>query len=180
MPQPGIKLRISAPTDLFLQGRGFYQLEEDSLYVHLEPASPKSHFFSYLEAPNFRLDLDHAGRLLFLELNAGRHTWTVTDDLDIPTSSGYADIRWLDFRRQITSPTLATNKDRTSLAITFDPAPIDRSFRLSPSVIIQTTQEDCLRSIIVTEIVDDLAGQEIAAFRKELRGEDAKPADRPN
>ncbi|MBK7140902.1 MAG: hypothetical protein IPH75_02335 [bacterium] len=168
MADPGIRLRISAPTDLFLQGRGFYQLEEDSLYLQLETVTEKGHFFSYLEAPNCRLDFDIAGRLLFLEINAARHTWHVIDNLDLPTSIGFADIHCLDFRRQIPDPFLSTTSDRSSLTITFESSPVARAFRLSNSVIIQTTAEDCLRSITITDIVDDLAGQEIAAFRNEL------------
>lgn len=168
MAEPGIRLRISAPTDLFLQGRGFYQLEEDSLYLQLQSPSTDSRFFSYLESDIMRIDLDRSGRMLFLELNAGRHTWPVDERLKLPNSIGYADIRWLDFRRQIPAPSLSTTSDRATLTITFESSPAARSFHLSSSVIIQTTTEDCLHSIIITDIVDDLAGQEIAAFRKEL------------
>ncbi len=170
MADNGIRLRIAAPTDLFLQGRGFYQLEEDSLYVQLQPAEFNCRIFSYLESNNLRIDLDQAGRILFIELNAGRHTWIVDQNLALPLSLGYADIRCLEFRKRITSPTLATNSERTALSIIIDPAPVDRSYRIAESVILQTSAGNLLNRIMVTDIVDDLAGRGIAAFRQAIRG----------
>jgi hypothetical protein len=178
MVEPGIKLRIASPTELFMKGSGFYQLEEDALYVQLGQTDADSRFFSFIEAPNMRLDLDRTGRLLFIEVNAGRHTWIVDDDLRPPPSIGYADIRWLDFRREIAAPALSCNATKTSLCIQFSDLPITRSYCLAQSVIVRTTSEDCLASLIITDIVDDLAGQEIAAFRKELRGQNSPKTDR--
>ena len=178
MSEPCIKLRLAPPTDLFLAGFGFYQLEEDALYVQLGQADPDSRFFSYIEAPNMRLDLDRTGRLLFIEVNAGRHTWKAVDDIRPPQSIGYADIRWLDFRRQIPAPSLTCNAPRTSLCIQFSDQPIKCSYYLAESVIVQTTDENCLAAIIITDIIDDLAGQEIAAFRKELRAQSGTKSER--
>jgi hypothetical protein len=179
MNDPSIKLRIAAPVNLFLAGRGFYQLEEDALYVQMGQADPNSRFFSFIEAPNMRLDLDRTGRLLFIEVSAGRHTWKEMNELRLPQSVGYADIRWLDFRRQIPSPVLNCNRSRTSLSIQFSELTVKGSFYVAESVIVQTTAENCLASIIITDIIDDLAGQEIAAFRKELRGQNGPKLDRP-
>lgn len=169
MPHELLKLRISTPAGLFLSGRGFYQLEESSLYVQVGPIEPDSRFFSYLEADNVRLDLDRSGRLLFVEVNAGRHTWKVSDDLKLPASIGYADIHWLDFRRRISNPSLITDENRTILCIRFTDVPVKASYFLAENIIVQVTEDSCLASIIVTNIVDDLAGQEISAYRKEVR-----------
>lgn len=170
MANDGIRLRIAAPTDLFLQGRGFYQVEEDSLYVQLQPAETNSRVFSYLESDHLRIDLDQAGRILFIELNVGRHTWAVDENLSLPSSLGYADIRCLEFRKRIELPALASNAERTTLSIIFDPAPVDRSYRIADSVILQTSAGNLFNRIIVTDIVDDLAGREIGAFRQAIRG----------
>ncbi len=170
MAVDGIRLRIAAPTDLFLKGRGFYQVEEDSLYVQLQPAETNSRVFSYLESDNLRVDLDQAGRILFIELNAGRHTWAVDENLSLPSSLGYADIRCLEFRLRIPPPILATNNSRSVVALTFGSAAADRSYRIADSVILQTSAGNLLNRIIVTDIVDDLAGREIGAFRQAIRG----------
>lgn len=170
MTVDGIRLRIAAPTDLFLQGRGFYQVEEDSLYVQLQPSETNSRVFSYLESDNLRIDIDQAGRILFIELNDGRHTWTIDESLSVPSSLGYADIRCLEFRFCIPPPILATNNARSVVALTFGSAAVDRSYRIADSVILQTSAGNFLNRIIVTDIVDDLAGREIAAFRQSIRG----------
>lgn len=163
------KLRISTPAGFFLSGRGFYQLEESSLYVQINPVTSDSRFFSYLEADNVRLDLDRNGRLIFIEVNAGRHTWKVLDDLKLPSSIGYADIHWLDFRERMPNPRLITNPDKTMICIQFSEEPVTASYFLADTVLVQTHGESLLSSIMVTDITDDLAGQEIAAYRLEVR-----------
>ncbi len=173
MSQTRVRLKITTPAELFVSGRGFYQLEESALYVQIARPSTDSRFFSYLEAPDLRLDFDRAGRLLFIEVSAGRHTWQVDEHMTLPTSLGYADIRWLDFRSQIPPPSLLTNRERTTLLIRFDDQPISHSYALADTVIVQTTEDSCLARIIITDIKDDLAGQDIAAFRKANRPDNA-------
>lgn len=177
MSADAIRLRIAPPTDLFPLGKGFYQLEEDALYVQFQPAEVHAQVFSYLESDNFRLDLDQAGRLLFIELTSPRHTWTIDTTLTLPSSLGFADIRCLEFRQRISAPRLSTDPSRSIVALSFSSAPIDRSFRIADSVILQTSPGDTLSRLIITDIVDDLAGRHIAAFRQSLRPQLERPFD---
>lgn len=163
------KLRIETPTGPLLTGRGFYQLEEESLYVQIAPFEKSRRFFSFLEAPNVRLDLDKQGRLLFIEVNVARRHWTVDPDLEPPDSALPADIRWLDFRETLDPPRVLTDKRRQAIRLLFSGERIAGSYLLARNVIIETDTDNNLAAIWISDITDDLAGREISAFRKQTR-----------
>lgn len=169
MPRLLPKLRISPPTGPLLPGRGFYQLEESSLYVQIGPYSSNGRFFSYLESDHVRFDIDKDGRLLFIEIAAGRHTWKVDQTLQFPNSSSPAELRWLDFRSSIPDPTIRTNPDRTLIHLGFPGAAPSQTLQIADSVITEATSDNHLAGLFVNDIVDDLAGQEIARFRQQYR-----------
>ena len=50
MPHRPAKLKISAPIEPIPPGRGFYQLEEDSLLVQVGVFDRRRRFFSYLQS----------------------------------------------------------------------------------------------------------------------------------
>ena len=165
-PDP-LTIRISAPDGELPQSRGFYQLEENALYVPIGVSEKSRHFFSWLESPSLRLDLDKSGRLMFIEVSAGRHTWIVVDDMPTPNEARTADIRWLGFRSTIADPTLLSDWSRSRLLIRFTGSPIRRQYLLADTVVLSVDALDRVVSILVTDIIDDLAGREIARFRKE-------------
>jgi hypothetical protein len=169
MPLTAISLEISTPSDALPSGRGFYQLEEDSLYVEIGRAEPNARYFSHLEGNVIRLDIDKQGRLLFIEVNLARRHWPVGGDMEIPAVSSLADIRWLDFRETVTDPELITNNERSWLQIRFAADNGGPWYRLADHVLLQTDGQRRLAALWVTSIVDDLAGQEIAAFRRQQR-----------
>jgi hypothetical protein len=164
-----LKLRISTPTEPIVPGRGFYQLEEESLYVQIGPFDQRRKYFSALESPTTRLEFDRNGRLIFIELLVPRRQWTVDDSITPPKIVEPADIRWLDFRQAIADPVIATVPDRSQVRFVFRPDGSPRNFYLAESVIAQVTSDDALSSLWVVDIVDDLAGEEISAFRKAMR-----------
>ena len=171
MATKSLTLKISTPTEPILPGRGFYQLEEDALYVQVGLFNNERKFFSYLESDTVRFDLDRHGRVIFIELDKPRRQWPVDESLTLPEVAEPADIRWLNFREVITSPKLTTNKRRTLVRMVFtNEAPV-KCYYLSENVLIEVDREGLLVSVWVDDIVDDLAGQEIAWFRKTLRKE---------
>jgi hypothetical protein len=170
------KLRIDAPTEETLPGRGFYQLEEDALYVQVARFEKGLRFFSYLESESVRFDLDRHGKLLFIEVDRARRHWEVEPSFAPPELAVHADIRWLDFREQLAEPRLLTDERRQRLLLRFTSNPPRGTFYLAENVIVQIDAGDYLSSIWVTDIDDDLAGREIAAFRKQIRGDDAQLA----
>ena len=165
------KLRIETPTGPLLTGRGFYQLEEESLYVQIAPFDKGRRFFSFLEASNVRLDLDKQGHLLFIEVNLARRHWTVDPDLQPPDSALPADIRWLDFRETIDTPEIFADKRRLTMLLRFSKEQPVGSYLLARNVVVETDQDNNLAAIWITDITDDLAGREISAFRKQTRKE---------
>lgn len=164
-----LQLRISTPTEPIVAGRGFYQLEEEELYVQVGPFGPERRFFSYLESDIVRLDLDRGGRLIFVEVTVPRRHWPATPALSPPFVIEPADIRWLDFRQRIAPPRLTSNRSRTVLKLTFSASDPTRSYYLADDVILQVSDSGELHAVWVNNIVDDLAGQEIAEFRRSLR-----------
>lgn len=169
MPLTAISLEISTPSDSLPSGRGFYQLEEDALYIEIGRTESNARYFSHLESNVIRLDIDKQGRLLFIELNVARRHWPVGDDLEVPAVSSLADIRWRDFRESIADPELNTNEQRSWLQIRFSPDNGGPWYRLAEHVLLQTDGERRLSALWVTDITDDLAGQEIAEFRRQQR-----------
>ncbi len=169
MSVSALKLRINTPTGEPLPGRGFYQLEEESLYVQIGQFSRKHRFFSYLESEQVRLDLDKEGRLLFIEVSCPRLHWKVDDRVKPPTRTVPADIRWLDFRKCMDNPELLTDRHHTLLLLRFLHQFPVRNYHLAKSVIVDVTNEDLLAAIWVSDIVNDMAGQKIAEFRKKSR-----------
>lgn len=171
MPADSIRLRISTPTGPIPPGRGFYQLEEDALYVQVGLYAASRQFFSYLEGQQIRFDLDKEGRLIFFELAVPRRQWPVADDGLLPPSVVEpADIRWLDFRESTGDPVILASADRTTVRLGFSDKPAERNYYLADDVIVSVDASDCLVHLWVEHIIDDLAGQEIGAFRKKHRG----------
>ena len=175
-----IKLKVHTPAGPIFPGRGFYQLEEDALYVQLAPFSREFRFFSYLESRQVRFDLNKAGQLLFIELSLARRHWLVDNNFFIPKGTIPADIRWLDFREKIHEPKITTNKNKTTVKISFTESPPVFNYIPASSLIVQTDDKLKLIAVYITEIVDDVAGREIAAFRntvlKQLPLQDYKTA----
>ena len=163
------KVRISTPTEPILPGRGFYQLEEDALYVQIGPFQGNRRFFSYLESETVNLHFDREGRLIFIEVDVARRNWQIESKNSPPDVVEPADIRWLDFRSAMGPPRLLTDIMRGLLHIEFKSDNSPRNFYLSENVVGQVNDSDELCGIWITDIVDDLAGQEIADFRKKLR-----------
>ncbi len=165
-----LKVRISTPTEPILPGRGFYQLEEDSLYVQIGPFSKKRRFFSYLESDSVRFDIDRQGRLIFIEVVVARRHWRVEPGIFPPTVVEAADIRWLNFRATVGDPGLVSVGNRAVLLLRYSSATELRNYYLAESVVAQVDENNKLAAIWITDIGDDRGGQKIAAFRKKLRG----------
>ena len=170
-----IALKIDAPTGPPAPGRGFYQLEEDALYVPVGEQTRRRRFFSWLESERVRFDIDKSGRLMLLEVDCPRRQWDVDSNLSGPSLAEPADIRWLDFRSFIPDPDLLTNSERTVLQLRFHTGDSWRWQALAQDVLIQTDRDLNLAAVMVTGIEDDLAGRRIAAFRKRFGSAQPRP-----
>ncbi len=168
MALTSISLKIDAPTGEVTPGRGFYQLEEDSLYVQVGAFCSGRTFFNYLESETVRFDIDLSGRLSLIEVSIARRQWAVDPDLTAPTIAQPADIHWLDFRTDIIEPELITNPRYDRLLVRFSPDSARAWYRLADSVLLRADRNSRLSAIMITSIEDDLAGQQIAAFRRQI------------
>lgn len=163
------RLRISSPAEPIVPGRGFYQLEEDVLYVQIGLFADTRRFFSYLESDYIRLDCDRAGRLIFIEVRVPRRNWPIDENLGSPEVAEMADVRWLDFRSPMDAPVLSTPPDRNGLLIRFSPQTATRNYYLADTVVVQVDDANGLVALWIGDIRDDLAGREIGAYRKSCR-----------
>ncbi len=168
MTVESINLNVSTPTEPIAPGRGFYQLEEEALFVQIGPFSNRRRFYSYLETPGIMLDFDRYGRLIFVEVDIPRRRWSVNKELTPPYVVEAADVRWLNFRNSLPAPAVETNPDRTVLKISFRSAGSPLNYYVAQSVIAQTCPDHRLAALWITDISDDLAGRQISSFRKEL------------
>ncbi len=169
-----LHLKISTPVQPIPRGLGFYQTEDECLYVQLGGPSDTRRFFSYIDSPVSRFDLDRQGRLMFCEVTIPKRKWQVVDNLEQPAVVEPADIRWLTFRKSIECPELHTNNERSRLLIRLSAEAPKFNYYLADAVILQVDESGRACSILVNEIVEDTAGRKISAFRREL-GE-KKPA----
>jgi hypothetical protein len=161
-----ISLKIETPTDEETPGRGFYQLEEDSLYVQVGEFGPTRGFFNYLEADGVRFDIDKTGRLSLIEVPVARRQWILEPELAAPTIAEPADVRWLDFRTPILDPELVTDPRRTTLLVRFSLDGSPNWYRLADTVFLSADPDHRLCAVMIVDIEDDLAGQQIALFRR--------------
>ena len=152
-----------------MPGRGFYQLEEDSLFVQVGSFTSRRRFYSYLESASVLLDLDRHGRLIFAEVGQPRRHWDIEPSLAIPQIVEPADVRWLNFRNSVKKPVFVANREKTALKICFEETSDPLNFYLAQSVIVQTDKKHRLSALWITDITDDMAGREISKFRKDLR-----------
>lgn len=162
-------LKISTPIQPIPRGLGFYQVEEECLHVQIGIPTDSQRFFSYIDSPISRFDLDREGRLMFCDISMPKHQWRVVENLEKPLIIEPADIRWLTFRKIIETPQLFTNNNRSLLVIKLAEEEPHFNYYLAESVILQASPAGCACAIVINEILDDSAGRKISAFRNELR-----------
>ncbi|PKK84690.1 MAG: hypothetical protein CVT49_02380 [candidate division Zixibacteria bacterium HGW-Zixibacteria-1] len=171
MPVKAPKIHVSAPTGVIPSGRGFYQLEEEELYLAVEYPGERPSFFSYLESDTLSFHLDREGRLIFIELLLPRRRWLVKENLIIPERAESADLRFLDFRSPFERPVVFCDRTRQNLMIRFSRGPAVNNYFLAQNLIAQLNTSYRLVALWVSDIVDDVAGREIYSWRKEVHGE---------
>ncbi|MEW6015891.1 MAG: hypothetical protein AB1690_11265 [Candidatus Zixiibacteriota bacterium] len=164
-----LKVKISTPTGPIPAGRGFYQLEEESLYLPVIHADSDRHFFSYLDSETVSLQLDREGRLIFIEVPVPRRRWHLRQNLVHPEKAEPVDIRFIDFRTSFPAPTLFCSPYRNELLIRFQRDVAEQNCYLAENLIAQVSAENRLVAIWAFDILDDLAGREISAWRRKYR-----------
>jgi hypothetical protein len=169
------KVKVAPPTGLLPHGRGFYQLEEEVLYLPIEYQSEKAKFFSYLESGDISLQFGREGRLIFIELTLPRRRWIYLPGLSPLDNIAGGDIRFLDFRQEIANPSVFCDQFRQNIFICFGDIIPTTNYYLAQNLIGQISASEHLISIFVSDIVDDIAGREIAAWRKTLRSAIRQP-----
>jgi len=165
-----LKVSIATPIQPIPYGCGFYQTEEEALYVQLGGIFGSQRFFSFIDSSISRFDLDRQGRLLFFELACPKRRWQIVKEIMIPEVVEAADIRWLNFRKKIKEPELFAVKNYSKLLIKLSDEDPVNNYYLSHSIILQVSKSSLATRILINEIIDDTAGKKIAEFRRQLSG----------
>lgn len=163
-----IAVAIKTPVAFPPASRGFYQVEEEVLYV---PVFPSGEFFSYLDSPRLQIDVDRIGRLLFMHVLVPRRHWRVDRGFHIPSGPTEADIRFLDFRSGLPAASIFANTGRTMLRVRFQTVGDITSYRLADHIIVDLAPDNTIASIWVTAIDDDRAARGMAAWRAQVKGQ---------
>lgn len=151
-------------------GRGFYQLEEESLYLPVEYPGNQKRFYSYLDSETVSLHLDRAGRLLFIEVDIPRRRWNIKENFVPPEIAKPDEARFLDFRKALTKPKVFCDNNRDNLLILFDNQAAEQNIYLADNLIAQVTSSGFLTAIWASDFSDDRAGLEIASWRRSIHG----------
>jgi len=165
-PGNRIKVSVKPPPQPPPVCRGFYQVEEDSLYIALYPDGD---FFSFLDSPTIKIDIDRQGSLLFIHILTPRRNWKRRRRLHPPVGLEWADIRFRAFREKIPEVKLETDSKISWLHIIFYDHAETSAYRLADNLICEVTPDSSLASIWLTEIYDDRAAREMAAWRKKMK-----------
>jgi len=173
IPSDRIKVVIKTPIPTQPVSRGFYQVEEDCLYV---PIHPGGKFFSFLDSPQAVFDIDNKGRLLFMKILTPRRYWTVNKSLRPPAQAAPSDIRFLEFRNALPKIILETSPRKSWLHLVFERCDKTSAYAVAGNLIFETTPEITLAGIWITDITDDRAARSMAAWRKKLK-EDYPPSN---
>lgn len=175
MPIKALKVQVSTPAEQVPFGRGFYQLEEEELFLPVEYPQGKMRFFSFIDSETVSFQIDRDGRLIFIELAVPRRRWEVRENLVMPESAEPADIRFLDFRQLFLDPSILCDRARRNLMIRFSHGPSMHTHYLAENLIAQISSDNTLVAVWVSDIVDDIAGRELAAWRGAIRRRTPQP-----
>ena len=171
-----VNLRISPTSGELVPAGGFYQVEEDVLHVQVGRFESGKRYFSALENDSARLECDQKGRLIFIEVTIPRRRWREKIDFAPPTPTGpeeTADIRFLDFRTTLPELQIYCDKSRKQVCLRFLDK-TSRSVRMGENLVIDIGKDHTLAAIWISDIVDDMAGREIAAFRHKITGRSSR------
>ncbi|MCK5125076.1 MAG: hypothetical protein KAR42_02365 [candidate division Zixibacteria bacterium] len=174
----GIIIRIETPAEKEYFCRGFYQIEEDCLYI---PVFPSGKFYSFIDSPltgiktnstkkpstGISLDIDRKGRLLFITINTPRRFWKTDNSLEIPQSLETAEIRFLTFREHVNPPVIKYRTDKNILQIELNNRHVSKAYRVADSLVITASNNGELNSIWLNDIIDDRAAKKMAKWRNE-------------
>ena len=166
-----VNLRISPLSGESVLSGGFYQLEEDSLHVQVGSFKSGRRFFSSLESDDVRLECDHKGRLIFIEVTIPRRRWQEEKNFAPPETEEIADIRFLDFRTALPEPQIYCDKSRKRVCLRFSDK-TSRSVRIGEHLVFDISKNHTLAAIWISDIIDDMAGRKIAAFRQKMTGQE--------
>jgi hypothetical protein len=160
------RLTIQTPAAVSRSSRGFYQVEEDALYVPFYPARP---FFSYLDSDQLSLQTDNKGQLIFLQLTCPRAGWAIDPALTWPEIPLTADIRLLEFRDQLPEVRVMASPDKSLVRIAFATDVETVAYRLTENATCEVTPDARLAAIWIGRIEDDRAAAGMAAWRKQMK-----------
>lgn len=164
------ELKLDPPiTDVPL-GRGFYQLEEESLYLPVEYPGEQKRFYSYLDSKKVSLHLDRDGRLLFVEISLPRRRWEVIDNFVPPERAGSTRARFINFRQIMNEPAIFCDYNRENILIIFGQRPASQNVYLAENIIGQISTDGYLTALWATDFTDDIAGRAISAWRRSVHG----------
>lgn len=156
---------VDTPAENKTFSRGFYQVEEESLYV---PLYPGGKFFSYLDSPQMTLDIDNCGRLLFIKLLVSRQDWKTVKKFTPPQATASASIRFIDFRQRFSMVGIECCPNKSSIHLFFDNQTELSSYHLSDDIIVDITANNCLAGFWIKTVVDDRAAREMSRWRKAI------------
>ena len=181
------RVQIQTPAAKSYYSRGFYQIEEDILYV---PIVPGERFFSYLDSAEIllpdkksamfsaenepppigriSLDIDRSGHLLFLCILTPQKHWRRTRTLLPPSPLESADVRFIDFRQTVSTAEIETNDDGSLLRVSLSGEQKNTPYQIAENLIFEISSDSRLAAIWILQVTSDRAARGMAEWRREI------------
>ncbi|MBD3297299.1 MAG: hypothetical protein GF341_01485 [candidate division Zixibacteria bacterium] len=165
VPFQGTRSRLRVQVEPLSQryyGKVFNDLHAETVGYHLVPHQP---YHSYIEADGFRLELDRAGRPVYVSVSQ----WSKGADvrpLSPPTDFDLADLRFLDLRIHCGRPVIEYDPDNALLRIVFRDSSDCHHVALEPHAIWSIDTDRNLCALWLRDIVLDPSGRRFLKWRR--------------
>jgi hypothetical protein len=142
---------------------GFYDLECDTLFVHILPFAP---YHSFLETDQLRIDTDQRGRPVFLELKRPRTEWRTDPKLTVPQVDTDGILSFRETRRRFTAGEIETDPNCQKVCIRLLARESRQVIRLADNLLVETA-DGFLVAIWILDVQSDFGGRKQTRWRVE-------------
>ncbi len=141
----------------------YYDLDCDTLFVHILPFAP---YHSFLETEELRIDTDQRGRPVFIELNRPRTEWRANPQLVVPQPDIDGTLSFRETRRRFNAGEIETDLSCQNVCIRLLARDSQQVIRLADNLLVETA-DSFLVAIWVLDVRSDFGGRKQTQWRVE-------------
>ena len=139
----------------------FYDLESETLSVHVLPFDP---YYSFLELGDARIDTDECGRPVFVEVPGAQKDWIIDRELKMPEPCEEGTLVFRQTRRRFAAPKVIADNRRETVCSKFLARRGDRMVRVAENLVAETA-DGFLVALWISAVRLDFAEREQSRWR---------------